>query len=418
MRLRSLALFAVALLALWADAAPRRRAVGKSPSFDPSTPAGWLARNAYPLATADFIPYRGDLEPLRSVLGAANVVGIGDATHGTHEFYTMRLRVIDFAVREMNFDVVAIEAPFVLTNRIDAYVQGSAGDPRALLRELRALGYFFWDAEELVAVIEWLREYNAHRGDRKPVHIAGFDVFEPFAASQSVIAYLRDVDPPAAAVAEQEYSCITSTTLVISSGCAAAATRVYDALATRAATTPTFDDALHAARVVVQNKNATGDKRDASLAENALWLREHRGSSRKLLLWAHNTHLAKAANRYAGEQPMGKRLAAAIGNEYFALATLTAAGTFRQVDTRNGGDKISSFPPLAPNAYETFIRQRGVPFLLIPLRGALPQWLTTTAPYNSAAGSGAPGLIDSLPEQFDAAIFIDTTTPLEGLRAK
>ena len=181
MRIRSLVLLLV-VLTLSVDAAPRRRSVGKAPNLDPATPAGWLSLNAHNLSTADLVPFNSDLEPLRDMVGNAVLLGIGDGTHGTHEFYTMRLRVIDFAVREMGFDVVALEAPFVLMNRMDVYVQGGPGDPRALLRELKPLGYFFWDAEELVAVIEWMREYNAHRGDRPAVHIAGFDIYEPYAA--------------------------------------------------------------------------------------------------------------------------------------------------------------------------------------------------------------------------------------------
>jgi erythromycin esterase len=415
MRPRHLFLVLLVLISVSVDAGPRRRAVGKPAHFDESTPGGWLATHAYALSTPQFVPYTTDLQPLRTMIGSASIVALGDATHGTHEFYTLKLRLIDFLVREMDFDVVALEAPFPAMNRIDAYVQGGVGDAHALVRELMPLGYFFWDAEELVAVIEGLREYNAHRGERRPVRIAGFDVFEPYAASQAVIAYLRGVDPPAAVAAEEEYGCVRSDTLVISGACVAAATRVRDALAASERAGAAFDDALHCARVVVQNGKPTGGNRDDSMAANTLWLREHRGAARKMILWAHNTHVSKAGNEWAGDHPMGKTLAATLHDDYYVLATLTAAGTFRQWDAANRRHVIASFPPLAPNSYESYIRERGVPNLLIPLRGTLPAWLTTTAAYNSAAGSGKPGLVESLPEHYDAAIFLDTTTPLTAL---
>jgi erythromycin esterase-like protein len=234
-----------------------------------------------------------------------------------------------------------------------------------------------------------------------------------------VTAYLRTVEPSVAVTAEQEYSCITATTVVISGACEAAAASVFNALAAREAqwgSSPAFHEALQAARVVVQNGSPAGEHRDASMAENAVWMRDHRGASGKVLLWAHNTHLAKGESIWAGEKPMGKLLATKFGSRYFVIGTMTAAGSFRQWDPRNSRHIVTSFPPLAPDAIETSIRQRGLPYLLIPLRGAVPSWLSAVAPYNTAAGSGDPGLEASLPEQFDAVIFIDTTTPLEAIR--
>lgn len=419
MRARSLILIAATLISLAADAGPRRRAVGK-PTADVS-PAAWLTRNASVLESSELVPYSFDLEPLRPMIGAAGIVAIGDGTHGTREFYTMKLRVIEFMVREMGFDVVAFEAPFPVMNRVNTYAQGGAGDAYELIGELRDLNYFFWDAEELVDVVEWMREYNAHRGERPPVHIAGFDVFAPVDASQEVLKYLRSLDPAAATVAEGEYSCILPDAFTISGACIDAATRVHDALASREAelaalsSAAAFHDALHNARVVVQSGSANSVRRDDSMAANTLWLREHRGTSRKMILWAHNAHVSKAANEWARERPMGKTLAATLGNDLFVIATMTAAGSFRQWDPGASTHKITTFPPLQPTSIESSIRQRGMPRLLIPLRGVLPMWLSNKAPYNSAAGSGAPGLTESLPEHYDAAIFIDTTTPLTAL---
>src|SRR5687768_9539965 len=102
---------ALSLLALTLDAAPRRRAVGKCCAYDESTPAGWLSARAIVLTSADLTPYSGDLSPLNTMIGNSGVVGLGDISHGTHELYTMKLRLIDHLVRNMGFDVVALEAP-------------------------------------------------------------------------------------------------------------------------------------------------------------------------------------------------------------------------------------------------------------------------------------------------------------------
>jgi erythromycin esterase len=413
---------ALSLLAFSADAAPRRRAAAKHFSYDESTPAGWLSANATVLAGADLITYTGDLVPFGVMIGASGVVGLGDSSHGTHEYYTMKLRLIDYLVREKGFDVVALEGPFPLLNRINTYVQGGPGEGRALIREMRPL-YYYLDAEEFLAVVEWMREYNAHRGDRPPVQIAGFDVLQPYPASREVITYLRSVDPPAAVTAESQYQCVTQETIVVDESCQFTAFQVRDALAAREAeltalsSSDAFHEALQYARIVGQSRNGAGQERDDAMALNTLWLREHRGSTRKMILWAHSAHLSKVASDWTGlQKPMGTILAEELGGDYFATATLTAQGTFRYWGRTTNNHAFASFKSLQPAAYESYIRQRGVPFLFIPLRGTLPQWLTTAAAYNVAGASGQITAVDSLPLHYDAAIFIDTTTPLEAIR--
>ena len=208
MRSRSLVLLAVSLLAISLDAAPRRRAAGK-PIVELTTPAGWLRHYARPLTTTELVPYSYDLDPLRPMIGDATVVGLGDGTHGTHEFFTVKLRAIDFLVSELNFDVVAFEGPFPLMNRINTYVQGGEGDARALVGQMaETSAYVFWDTEEIVQLVEWMRVYNLGRGQRPPIEIAAVDVFEEPALAVSVVDYLRAVDPAAADSAAQKYSCL------------------------------------------------------------------------------------------------------------------------------------------------------------------------------------------------------------------
>lgn len=416
-------LLALSLLALTLDAAPRRRAASKCCTYDESTPAGWLAANASVLTSADLTPYNGDLSRLGAMIGESDVVGLGDISHGTHELHTMKLRLIDFLVREKGFEVVALEAPFPIMNRLNAYVQGGPGDSRAMLREMRTLLYPFWDAEELVAVVEWMREYNAHRGDRPAVQIAGFDVLEAYAASRSVLEYLNSVDPVYAVMAQATYQCVAETPLYVNAECQVKAIQVREKLVQREAelaalsSTAAFQEALHNARVVVQSRYPYGQERDNSLADNALWIREYRGSTRKIILWAHSGHVSKNSSSWGGApQPMGMQLAEALGDEYFALTTLIAQGTYRywiQAEEKNG---VKALPPLQPTSYESYIRQRGVPFLLIPLRGTLPSWLTARAPYNVVGTANLQTVTDPLPPRYDAAIFIDTTTPLQAIR--
>ena len=419
----SAAVLALALVALTVDAGPRRRAVA-SPGTKPSesTPAGWLAANAHVLRSADLVPDSSDLRPLRSMIGSSEMVALGDITHGTHEFYTMKLRVVDFLVRELDFDVVAFEAPYPLVERINQYVQGGPGNARALLNEMSPITYFFWDAEEIAGVVEWMREYNAHRGDRRPIFVVGFDVTQPDAASNAVVTYLRSVDPVYAVEAEELYACARLSNLIIDAVCQSQATKVRNVITNREAdliaksSQSAYDEALHQARVVVQSRYPYGPGRDEAMAANALWLRERRGETGKMILWGHSAHFAQSLHAWTGRRPMGKVLEETLGNDFFTITTLTAAGSFLQWEDPTRTGKFVQFtrtlPPVAPGSYESFFRLRGEPLLLIPFRKALPEWLATPKPYNAAGVNGTPGITGSLPLQYDAALFIDTTTPL------
>jgi erythromycin esterase len=419
-------LLLLALLAFDADAAPRRRA-SAHPGSRPveATPAGWLAANAHVLNSIELVPDRRDLFPLRSMIGSAEMVGLGDVTHGTHEFYTVKLRVIDYLVREMDFDVLAFEAPYPLFERLNVYVQGGVGDPRAILAELRPMTYFFWDVEEIVALVEWMREYNAHRGDRPALQLVGADVTQPDAASNAVVEYLRVVDPPAAVEAEQRYACARESSLRISGQCATIAESLFDALAAREAeltarsSAREFAEALYLARVVVQSRWPFGPRRDLQLAANALWIRDHRSATGKTIIWAHSGHLSETQHPSLGLNPMGRVLSKQLGSDFFSITTLTAAGSFRQWrdPERDGTFQtfITFLHALDSTSYETYFRQHGSPYLLIPFRNVVPEWLTTPARYNFGGVGGEQGTIGSLPMQYDAAIFIDTTTPVRPI---
>lgn len=410
------------LLALGLEAAPRRRSV-RVPASTPENV--WLAQHAAVLHAVEPVPYSFDLEPLRTMIGNAQVVALGDVTHGTREQYTVKHRMIEFLVREMNFDVVTLEAPFPAFNKINAYVQGGAGDARALLGDVGALGFRFWDTEEILALVEWMRAYNAQRGDRPAVHIAGMDIKEQVNASKEVVAYLRGVDATYAATAEQEYACILAG--IETATCIRAAERVHATLVARQAefveksNALQFDEALQLARIVTQSRPRSAAARDDSMLTNALWIREHRGTTRKMIVWAHDAHVAEVGSGVY-LFPMGEDFVKRLGDDYFSIATLSASGSFLQwwLDESTGKlmSGIGSFEPLTSDNYETMLRRRGAFAFVLPLNGTRPDWFPQRALYNLASA----GFLDptrvaygELWDQFDAAIFIDTTTPIRPL---
>ena len=403
-------------------AAQRHRIVAPRPA---ETPREWLARNAHPLATTELQPQYDDLEPVRSVVGGAGVVGLGDGTHGTREFYTVKLRLIDFLAREMDFDLVAFEAPLPLFDKLNAYVQGAPGDPAGLLNDgHRRLGYSFWDVQEMVDVIEALRLYNATRGEKPAIAIAGMDVYDARAASDVVVAYLQQADPAAANDARAKYACVTET--MAFGTCRDDAEAVRSALAARrdelsAATGPNaFEEALQHATIVWQS--GMFHERDELMAANTRWLREHRSRSGRIAVWAHQEHVGHAPSVWTTTRDtMGMYLERDLGAEYVVIGTLTGSGTFlqwtRPSGTLLGEGVVSQVPALGAGYLESTLRLGPSTRFLLSLRNA-PPWLTATTTHFTA---GTKHIEDetargSLPDKLDAVIYIESTTANSPLR--
>ena len=408
--------FLAILLAFAAEAAPRPRAVARRDGAQ--APAPWLWQNAYPLLSTELPAPDYDLEPLRRMIGDAQIIGLGDGTHGTHEFYTTKLRIIDFLVREMNVDVVAFEAPFPLFNRVDEYIQTGTGDPRALLVEADdRLGYRFWAVEEMLDVVEWMRGYNANRGVAPAVHIAGVDMFDREGATADVIAYLMPLDASAAADAQRKYSCSPS------ADCVAQSRAVRESLEGRRADLEprtgmrAFNEAVQSARIAEQSISSFGG-RDEFMAVNTEWILHNWSTSKRIVVWAHQEHVGKSASGWiVGGRSMGIFLAEAVGDVYFAIGSLTGSGSLRQWVHRGGQPPlavVTEVPAPSEGSYESFFRLRPAPALLIPLKGTVPEWLMQESPYFAAGvAPSEQESVASLPAKLDAVIYVEHTSPTQ-----
>src|SRR5262245_48862011 len=157
----------------------------------------WIRSRAIPLASVTAGAGFADLEPLRQIIGDARIVSLGEATHGTREFFQLKHRLLEFCVSELGFTVFGIEATFPESLAVNDYVLSGRGDPADALASTR---FWTWDTEEVLALIEWMRGWN-QRHERK-VKFYGFDMQFPPVAALELIDYLRRVAPELAAACE------------------------------------------------------------------------------------------------------------------------------------------------------------------------------------------------------------------------
>jgi len=182
----------------------------------------WLERHAIPVNSAD--PYVDDpnLSTLAEIIGDARIVGMGEATHGTTEFWQIRQKLSKYLVEEMGFTAILHEAPFPNSLYIDAFVTEGEGNA---LEAHQKLGY--WRYQEMQDLIVWMRNYNLQRDPQDPpLHYYGYDcAFRSWTeAINLVVSYLEVVDPEA----------VDDITTRLNNYTAEDALYVYDFLTTRA----------------------------------------------------------------------------------------------------------------------------------------------------------------------------------------
>lgn len=388
------------LLPVLAFAEPRRRAV--APPAD-ATPAGWLATHAHPLATTEAIGDLEDLSSLRDMVGIASVVGLADGTHGTHEYFTSKLRIIQFLVTRMAFDTLALEGSFSQIARMDAYVQGGPIDIRTeIFPRADEINYHFWAVEEFIAVADWMRMYNLTRGNRPAVSIVGIDVWDGVPAAAMVKNYVISIDPSATTYDPQQLL---------------ANEELYVARSSRRQ----FDDALHAANVAAQSAAAIFPAdRNHGMALNTEWARSHRSASGKIMVWGHAEHFGKTMG-VEGVKTTGMWLNDLFGADYFAIGNAMWDGNYLGLDgtTSNSREMVIPVTAVDPDGYEIFFHAANRPAFLLSLDGILHPFLMQQH-FLRTAGFSVNNNWDfrvDLRKKVDALLYVDLTTPTHPLPA-
>jgi erythromycin esterase-like protein len=167
------------------------------------TPAqlAWLKANAIEVKTVDAGTGFADLQQLKAAVGSARIVSLGEATHGTREIFQMKHRLIEFLASELGFAIFSIEANMPEAYRLNDYVLHGTGDPKALLQGM----YFWtWNTEEVLAMIEWMRQFNAT--GKGHIQFTGFDMQTIRVAVDVVGEFLRKVDADYATAVRTDFA--------------------------------------------------------------------------------------------------------------------------------------------------------------------------------------------------------------------
>jgi TonB family protein len=165
----------------WAYHATRPRAAATTISTDDQPVVEWIRANAVRLQTPEAGHGFADMQPLKKMIGNARIVSLGEATHGTREFFQLKHRMLEFLATEMGFTIFSIEANMPEAYRLNDYVLNGNGDPAKLIKRM----YFWtWDTQEVLDMVMWMREFN--KSGKGRVQFTGFDMQTPNVAADIV----------------------------------------------------------------------------------------------------------------------------------------------------------------------------------------------------------------------------------------
>lgn len=275
-----------------------------------------LARKALALNTPR------DLDPLLRAIGDDRFVLLGEASHGTSEFYTWRAELSKRLIAEKGFSFVAVEGDWPDCYRVNRYLQGtrnSGHSARDVLHAFERWPTWMWANAEVVEFIDWVRAHNDRRALDDRVGFYGLDVYSLWDSMRAVHTYLGRIDPALAAAARRAYNCFepyaedaqeyARATALVPTSCEDEAVAVLRSLRENA---PSYredgregffnaeQNALVAKnaelyyRTMVRGGPASWNVRDHHMAETLDRLMQHRGLEAKAIVWEHNTHVGDA----------------------------------------------------------------------------------------------------------------------------
>jgi erythromycin esterase-like protein len=388
---------------------------------------------------------------------------IGEATHGTHEFYKWRSELTKRLIRKLGFTAVAIEADFPDAYRVNRFVRGGGNDRTALesLGDFSRYPLWMWRNADVLEFVAWLRTYNELMPRTSQVGFYGIDLYSLHSSMAAVLTYLDETDADAAQRARYRYSCFDAhgedpqhygyaASFDLTSSCEDDAVQQLIDLRKRAADYMNRDgfvardeyffaeqnarlvkNAEEYYREMFRGRISSWNLRDRHMTETLVALSSHLQSQQikpKIIVWAHNSHLgdARATDMMKrGEWNVGQLLRERSPDAVFGIGFSTNSGPVTATTNWDEPAQVKTVRPGIDGSYEALFHQTSIPQFLLPLRDP-----AIRDPLSDARLQRAIGVVyrpetervshyfsAKLAKQFDALIHIDQTRAVEPLDA-
>ncbi|HEY8227928.1 MAG TPA: erythromycin esterase family protein [Pyrinomonadaceae bacterium] len=427
----------------------------------PNTPSSitkLIQENLHPLTGSE-----SDYDALIQQIGDARFVLIGEASHGTHEFYRERAQITKRLIKERGFDAVAVEADWPDAYRVNRYVRGTTSDAEAIdsLEGFKRFPTWMWRNSDVLDFIGWLRNYNdALPRNRNRVGFYGLDLYSLHSSIGAVLGYLTKVDPEAAKRARYRYSCFDhfgediqaygyAASFDLTESCQNEVVSQLVELRRRASDYASRDGRVAADDFFFAEQNArlvknaeeyyramfrrsvsSWNLRDRHMAETLSSLvvhLENQGQPGKVVVWEHNSHLGDARATEMGERGelnVGQLVRERYGKSAILVGLSTYTGTVTAASNWDAPAERKRVRPALDGSYEALFHRVGTPRFYLSLR----EGSSSVAALNEPRLERAIGVIyrpeterqshyfyARLADQFDALLHFDETRAVEPL---
>ncbi|EWC63238.1 Protein-L-isoaspartate O-methyltransferase [Actinokineospora spheciospongiae] len=394
----------------------------------------------------------GDLDVLLDRVGDARVVMVGEASHGTHEFYRWREALTRRLITEKGFSFVAVEGDWPDCGRVDRAVRCSRHapeDPRAALAAFERWPTWMWANEEVVDFCRWLRTHNSGLDIHRRVGFHGLDVYSLWESLREILTHLREHDPAEVPAALAAYRCFepygenaryyASATRLVPTGCENEVVDLLVRLRGRAAGGGAFGAWQNAEvvagaeryyRSMVRGGGEAWNVRDRHMDETLDRLLTHHGPGAKGVVWAHNTHVgdARATDMAVhGEVNLGQLARERYGADQVVLIGFGShRGTVIAGDSWGAPMREMPVPAARPGSLEDVLHAAApTSALFVFPRDDRPDLLTTELghravgvvyhPEREHRGNYVPTVLG---DRYDAFVWIDRTRALHPLHTR
>ncbi len=398
------------------------------PELPPTSAAiAELRIRAVIIPTLDLSADPQQLSAIGSAIGDARIVGMGEGSHGSSEFFAFKDRLFKYLVENKGFTVFAMEAAWGSGHVADRYIHGGPGTAR---QAAARLGFWDWNTPEVADLLQWMRDYNARPGQHPMLNFAGVDMQDPMGAAGYLVEFLRAHDAAMAQKAQAALSCVADS---VSAqylelhrqppiDCRQKVSALTDQLASLE-DTPGADVARDALTNVLQYLDAQAGPsasavRDRDMAENAEWLASKEFPRAKIALWAHNLHVS-ASVRPPADRSMGSYLRERFGADYYTIGQTFGSGTVRAIVRGRGLQSVAVPPKPGDSIAALFGPLNAIAFLdLRQLKsdGALHSYFSEERSIEQIGGGVASAQgIDGrrqmlVPDAYDGLVYVPTST--------
>jgi erythromycin esterase-like protein len=400
-------------------------------------------------------------DPLIDLVGDASVVLLGEATHGTHEFYRMRAEITQRLIREKGFNAIAVEADWPDAYRVNRYVRAMSNDQSAAeaLGDFSRFPMWMWRNADIVDLVDWLHAHNSERPQSQRVGLYGLDLYSLYGSIAAVVDYLDRVDPKAAEQARRRYSCLDHVGEEAQRygygvyfgerpSCEDQAVDQLLDLRRRRGDLVSHDGLLAEDEQFAAEQNArvvqnaeryyrnmfgrdenTWNLRDQHMSDTLDSLRNHiarQGRTPKIVVWEHNSHIGDASATEMsrrGEHNVGQLARRRYGDDCRLIGFTTYSGSVTCASDWDAPAERKRVRPGMQGSVEAIMHATGLREFFLPLRDhpiaeQLREPLLERAIgviYLPQSERASHYFYCRLADQFDGLIHVDQTRALDPL---